>query len=160
MSAEQLAKLLRDRRVLDQGVAAITGKGIEPGDVGRAIVSDVFAIAFALSGIGTFSGGILAGKTVAVRWYRAGEGNVELPSPLTDYLLVLRSGDDPWTIAEVCMFEAPAMIGRLRARGATISGTIGIRQADFEEARVYPAHASHLLPLSAEQRQKLGLFAR
>jgi hypothetical protein len=160
MSVEQLATLLRERRALDERIAKITGRNADRDDIGRSLARDVFGVVFAGDADGNFSGGPLAGKRVGVHWYGPKDSSIDISGEPVDYVLIFRGGEDAWSIAEVCLFDVDALRQRLRARGTPPGPVVGVRQTDFEEARIFPTHASRLLPLSAEQRQKLSLFAR
>ncbi len=160
MSAEQLANLLRERRALEERIAKITGRNADRDDIGRSLASEVFGIAFSGNGNGTFASGPLAGKRVGVRWYGPKDSSIDTGGEPVDYVLIFRGGEEAWSIAEVCLFEIAALRERLLGRGTPPGPVVGVRQTDFEDSRIFPSHASHLLPLSAEQRQKLSLFVR
>ena len=120
---------------------------------------------------GRFADGPLAGKTVNVKWYGKREGLLDInPDSAPDYYLVMtgpkavamtsRGQTRPLVITEVFLFDGPALVERLRRLGVRLGVATGVRQHEWEAARVYPASASGArLTLTGVQREKLRLFA-
>ena len=65
----------------------------------------------------------------------------------------------PWTIESVFLFDAEALLERLRERGVKIGDATSIIRALWEKAELYPAQRNRDLILSEGQKRLLSLFA-
>ena len=172
LELEQLASLLARRNAIDEQIAALIGRPAIRGHVGEWIAHEIFGVTLEESAVqkgfdGRFADGPLAGKTVNVKWYGKREGLLDInPDGVPDYYLVMtgpkavamtsRGQTRPWVITEVFLFDAPALVERLRRLGVAAS----VRQHEWEAARVYPAAAPRArLTLTDAQREALKLFA-
>ena len=169
---EQLASLLARRNAIDEEIGALVGRPAIRGHVGEWIAHEIFGVTLEESAIqkgfdGRFADGPLAGKTVNVKWYGKREGLLDInPDGVPDFYLVMtgpkaaattsRGQTRPWVITEVFLFDAPALVERLPRVGVAA----GVRQHEWEAARVYPTAAPRArLTLTDAQREALKLFA-
>ena len=87
-----------------------------------------------------------------VKWCGKREGLLNInPEGVPDYYLVMtwpkaramtsRGQTLPWVITEVFLFDAPALVERLRRLGVRLGVATSVRQHEWEAARVYPAAA-------------------
>lgn len=65
----------------------------------------------------------------------------------------------PWLIEEVFLFEARPLLERLKARGLKIGVATSVRQAEWEEARIYPGEGLTHLGFPHAAGNLLSLFA-
>ena len=65
----------------------------------------------------------------------------------------------PWTIESVFLFDAPALVGTLSARGVKIGIATSVTKAAWEQAQIFPARHNTALLLSERQRELLSLFS-
>ena len=168
---EQLALLLARRNAIDEEIAALDRPAIR-GHVGEWIAQEIFEVTLEKSATrkgfdGRFTDGPLAGKTVNVKWYGKRAGLLDInPDGIPDYYLVMtgpkavamtsRGQTLPLVITEVFLFDAPALVERLPRLGVAA----GVRQHEWEAARVYPVAAPRArLTLTDAQREALKLFA-
>ena len=176
LELEQLASLLARRNAIDEQIAALIGRPAIRGHVGEWIAHEIFGVTLEESAVqkgfdGRFADGPLAGKTVNVKWYGKREGLLDInPDGVPDYYLVMtgpkavamtsRGQTRPWVITEVFLFDAPALVERLRRLGRRLGVAASVRQHEWEAARVYPAAAPRArLTLTDAQREALKLFA-
>lgn len=173
---EQLASLLARRNAIDEEIADLIGHPAGKGPVGEWIAQEIFRVKLAKSKIepgfdGWFTDGGLSGKTVNVKWYGKRAGYLDInPDGVPDYYLVMtgpkpaavssRDRTLPWVVTEVFLFDASALVGRLRKIGRRLGIATFVRQHEWERARVYPAAAPESpLTLTDAQRMALKLFA-
>lgn len=173
---EQLASLLARRNAIDDEIAALVGRPATRGHVGEWIAREIFGVTLASNAVqkgfdGRFASGPLADKTVNVKWYGERAGYLDInPDGVPDYYLVMtgpkaaatssRGRTLPWVVTEVFLFDAPALVGRLREIGRKLGIAAGVRQHEWERARVYPVAAPEPpLTLTDTQREALKLFA-
>ena len=157
---EQLASLLARHNAIDEDIEALIGRPALRGHVGEWIAQEIFEVTLAESAVqkdfdGRFANGPLTGKTVNVKWYGKREGLLDINNPdgVPDYYLVMtgpraeamtsRWQTRPWVITEVFLFDASALVDRLRKRGVKLGVPTSVWQPEWEAARVYPeaAHA-------------------
>ena len=172
---EQVASLLVRRNAIDEKIAAL-GRPAIRGHVGEWIAQEIFRLRLATSAIqegfdGRFTCGPLAGQTVNVKWYGKRDGKLDInPAGVPDNYLVMtgpkaeatpsRGQTLPLVITEVFLFDAPALVKRLRDLGVKLGVATGVRQHAWEAARVYPKAASGArLTLTNADRAALKLFA-
>ena len=168
---EELAKLLERRSAVDSDIAKAIGRRAEKGHIGEYIASRIFGIRLHASAStkgsdGVFTTGPLAGMTVNVKWYTTDDSGADLPkSSGAKFMLVFSGGGPtgegphrPLTIDSVYIFDEAEIMGRLRERGVKIGPSASVRNADWEEAEVYPVGRSPILRLTEDQRRSLELF--
>ena len=171
---QYLADLLRVRNATEQAITRVIGRPALPGHIGEFIASRIFAIELEESAThpgydGRFQTGRLQSKTVNVKMYGKREGALDIkPSALPDYYLVLTgpkastaSSKDqtrPWVVSEVFLFDAPALVGRLRTRGVRIGIATSVTVKEWDSARIYPVSDQAPLALTEEQIAEVQLF--
>ena len=172
---ERLACLLARRNATDKKITALIGRPATRGNVGEWIAQTIFGVELEEAANqrgfdGRFADGPLAGKTVNVKWYGERAGVIDInPHAVPDYYLVMtgpkavakpaRCRSLPLVIAEVFLFDAPALVERLRRRGVRLGIGASVRKVEWEEARVYPAAAyGARLPITDAQQEALKLF--
>ncbi|MSO89763.1 MAG: hypothetical protein EXQ89_07360 [Rhodospirillaceae bacterium] len=171
---EQLAALIRERNQIDAQIAAVIARPAISGHIGEFVASHVFGIALerdvTTAGYdGCFIAGPLAGKTVNIKAYGKRENALDINSDhVPDRYLVLagpkaepatsRGGHRPWVISEVFLFDARALIDRLRSRQINIGVATSVTSAEWETARVFPPSPSAPLKLPEESIRLLNLF--
>ncbi len=176
MSAiEHLARLIRERNLIEAGITEIIGRPAQIGHIGEYLASAIFGIDLEESATtpgydGKFRDGTLIGKTVNVKMYGKREGMLDInETHVPDYYLVFtgpktppessKGAARPWIISEVFLFDAPGLIKRVRARGVKIGVATSIISAEWDNARIFPSSPSSPLILSADQERLLGLFS-
>ena len=172
---ERLACLLARRNATDKQITALIGRPAIRGNIGEWIAQEIFGVELEESGIqrgfdGRFADGPLAGKTVNVKWYGERAGVIDInPDAFPDYYLVMTGPKAvaqpaghrflPLVIAEVFLFDTPALVQRLRRRGVRLGIGASVRKGEWEEARVYPAAADGVrLTITDAQKEALKLF--
>jgi hypothetical protein len=89
----ELGALLRERNVVDERIGRLIGRPMTAGHAGEWIASQIFDIelepgATAKAIDGRFRSGVLAGKSVNVKWYLKREGILDMTeAPELDYYL-------------------------------------------------------------------------
>ena len=173
---KQLASLLARRNAIDKEIAALIGRPAIRGHVGEWIAREIFRVTLEESAVqegfdGRFADGPRAGQTVNVKWYGKREGLLDInPAGVPDYYLVMtgpkagamtsRGQTRPLVITEVFLFDAPALVERLRKRGVRLGVATSVQQHEWKAARVYPeAAAGAQLALTDAEREALKLFA-
>ena len=171
-----MASILARRNAIDEEIATLIGRPAVTGHVWEWIAHRIFGVTLARTAVqkgfdGRFAAGPLATKTVNVKWSGKREGLLNInPDGVPDYYLVMtgpklapttsRGQTRPWVITEVFLFDAPALVERLRRRGVKLGVATSVRKHEWEAARVYPAAAPGArLTLSDAQREMLKLFA-
>ncbi len=168
---QYLADLLRVRNATEQAITRIIRRPASIGHIGEFIASQIFSIQLEESATnrghdGRFLSGVLRGKTVNVKMYGKREGSLDIkPSSLPEYYLVLtgpkasatNSKDQtrPWVISEVFLFDAPALVERLRIRGVRMGVATSVTLAEWDAARIYPP--SEFAPLALTEGQMLAV---
>ncbi len=171
---QRLAELLATRNRISKEITTIIGRPAQIGHLGEFIASKIFDIALESSAVNKgfdarFRSGLLAGRTVDVKWYAKREGLLDLsPNSLPDYYLALtgpagpaatsRGEDRPWLIETVYLFEARPLVDALRRRGVKIGVATSVAQEYWDKAELYPKSSGGPLRLTAEQREALALF--
>lgn len=173
---KQLASLVARRNAIDNKIAALIDRPAITGHVGEWIAQEIFHVKLEESASqkdfdGRFADPPLAGKTVNVKWYGKREGVLDInPAGGPDYYLVMsgpkavatnsRGQTRPWVITEVFLFDAQALVTRLRRESRRVGVASYVRQQEWEAARIYPAapRDSPMKP-TAVQRKGLQLFA-
>lgn len=174
-SLAEVAELLRRRNDIDAVIAGIVHRPVTAGHLGEWIVSMVFDIELEASAAaaaidGRFSVGVLANRTVNVKWYLKREGLLDVSSsPVLDYYLVLtgpmsaaissRGGTRPWHIDAVYLFDARCLRAELIERGVKIGVATSVRNAQWQAAEIYPTQVNTTLVLTPEQTARLALFS-
>ncbi len=167
---ERLAELIKERNDIDAKIAAVIGRPSLSGHIGELVASRVFGITLQNSAAeagydGHFADGPLAGKTVNIKAYGKRENLLDInPDHVPDFYLVLagpkvqqttsRGGNRPWVISEVFLFDAGALIKRLRQRETKIGIATSVPTAEWENARSNTA--SRCLPPPLRGRVGVG----
>ncbi len=173
---DQLAKVIRQKNVVDDEIARIIGRPALIGHTGEYIAAKVFNIELEQNAAhkaidGRFTDGFLDGKTVNIKWYAKQEGilDVSPKAPPPDFYLVMtgleaaaassRGMTRPWLISRVFLFDARELLRTLRSRGVNGIGTAtSIRREYWEGAEIYPTPHNKQLILSDRQKEMLALF--
>jgi hypothetical protein len=171
---KRLSELLETRNGISRQITAVTGRPAQIGHLGEFIASQVFDIALESSAAnkgfdGRFRSGLLAGRTVDVKWYAKKEGLVDLRlDSLPDYYLVFtgppgpaatsRGEDRPWLIEAAYLFSARPLVDALRRRAVKIGVATSVAQEFWSEAQVYPTSSAGPLVLTREQCEAIALF--
>ena len=112
---------------------------------------------------------VLAGKSVNIKMYGKREGLLDIGEEyVPDYYLVLagpkatqltsKGATRPWVIEEVFLFDGPALVGRLRARGVKLGVATSVVLAEWEATRIYPTSEDSPLKIDENQERLLMLF--
>ena len=121
----RLAAFIRQRNGIDREISEIIGRPAHPGHMGEFLASRIFNIRLADSattkGIdGHFVDGPLAGKSVNVKEYSKNDhlSDIKRDAVPGVYLVLTgpkapatssRGATHPWTIAEIFLFDGPAL---------------------------------------------------
>lgn len=170
----ELASLLHERNLLERKITAIINRPASIGHLGEYIASVIFQIDLEKSAVqksidGRFNRGLLAGRTVNVKWYGKQEGLLDLtPNALPDYYLVLtgpksiamssRGQTRSWVIEHVYLFDALALVEEIKITGVLRGAATSVKQQLWVKAEIYPLQTNPVLELSSEQRNALALF--
>ncbi len=171
----RLAELLRARNTVESNLANLLGSTANLNTVGEYIAAHIFGITLLPSTrhnefAGIFAQPPLAGKTVDVQWYPRREGTLNIyDNPAPDYYLVLtgprqessttRAAVNPWLISAVYLFNGQELLISLRERGVQLGSHTSVINQLWERTEIFPTQRNQTLPLTAEQRQSLQLFA-
>ena len=162
-----LASLLAERNAVDAKIAAIIGRPAQAGHLGEYIGSEILGIQLEASAVqagfdGRFRDGPLAGKTVNIKLYGKREGVLDIcEEHVPDFYLVLagpkssaltsKGSTRPLVIKEVFLFDAPALIARVRKRGVKLGDATSVISDEWETARIFPPSSKAPLALSDQQ---------
>ena len=121
----RLAALIRQRNGIEREISEVIGRPAHPGHMGEFVAARIFNIRLADSartkGIdGHFVDGPLAGKSVNVKKYSKNDHLLGIKrDAVPEVYLVLtgpkapatssRGATHPWTIAEIFLFDGPAL---------------------------------------------------
>ena len=169
-----LANLLAERNGVDARIAAIIGRPAQAGHLGEYIASAILGIQLEASAVqagydGRFRDGPLAGKTVNIKMYGKREGLLDINEEhVPEFYLVLagpkspaltsKGSTRPFVIKEVFLFDAPALIARVRKRGVKLGVATSVISEEWETARIFPSSSKAPLALSDQQMGLLRLF--
>ena len=173
-SLQRLAELIHVKKKVEDEIAHIIGRPALIQHVGEYIAAHVFNIQLEYSashrGIdGHFIGGVLAGRSVNIKWYTKQEGLLDITREhLPDFYLVMtgpksgafssRGTTRPWIISSVFLFDSHELIEVLLLRGVKIGIATSIVARMWNEAQIYPLQQNSKLALSSDQRKQLALF--
>ncbi len=168
----KLAELVRRKNVIESQISALIGRPALLGHVGEYIAAHVFGITLEESAShrgsdGRFADGLLAGRSVNIKWYTRQTGALDItPASLPDYYLVLtgprapalssRGMTLPWAIEAVYLFDALALVEKLAARRVKIGVATSVTQTAWEQAEIFPTQRNSMLILSDSQRDLLS----
>lgn len=171
-----VAALLRERNIIDSGIAKIIGRPVTAGHLGEWIASQIFDISLeesaATPGLdGRFRTGPVSGRTVNIKWYMKRTGLLDTTeSSALDYYLVLTgppspSGSSrgltrPWCIEAVFLFDARQLRTAQTDRGVRRGIASSVIGQLWSEAEVYPQGRNPLLALTPDQVELLRMFRR
>jgi hypothetical protein len=171
---EKLAVLLGQRNAIDESIARMIRRPAMGGHIGEFIASAIFDIELEVSATnagfdGRFRSGPFSGKTVNIKAYGKREGLLDINvTCVPDTYLVLtgsraaavssRGTHRPWVIAEAFIFDAPALVARLKARGVKLGVATSVTADVWESAKVYPRSNRGPMTLTDEAIRLLSLF--
>ena len=171
---EQLASLLARRNPIDDEIAALVDRPATRGNVGEWIAREIFRVKLAEKANkegfdGWFADGPLTGETVNVKWYGKRTGILDIkPHGGPEYYLVMtgpkaaaasaRGQSLPWVITDVFLFNGPALVEQLRRTGRNVGVAAGVRQHEWEAARIHPGTAVNA-PMTLSERGARGAEA-
>lgn len=151
---ENLSELLIEMNSIGEKISEITQRPATIGHTGEYIASHVFDIELEevanAKGIdGRFRSGVLAGKSVNVKWYGKLEYMLDInPDTLPEYFLVMtgpkakvltsKGGIRPWLVDYVFLFNAAELMIELNARGVKIGVATSVWKHKFQDAEIYP----------------------
>jgi hypothetical protein len=174
-SLMQLAELIKRRNQISTEITKLIGRPAQIGHLGEYIASRILHVKLELSAVnkgfdGRFLEGPLSGKTVDVKWYAKKEGLIDLRlKDLPDYYLILtgphsaqpssRGEDRLWFIDAVYLFEAHALVEKLKLRGVKIGTAASVSRDLWHAAEIYPGQGSQGVLLDANQRAMIALFS-
>jgi hypothetical protein len=170
----ELADLIRKRNAIDADIAKIIGRPAEKGHIGEYLASYLFDIEMGISANqaghdGLFRSGPLEGRSVNVKCYPKRESRIDIrPEYIPDYYLVLagppagatssRGTTRPLVVQDVYLFEAAALVDRLKARNVRIGTATSLRMEDWKAARVDITLPDPRLRLSASAARLLQIL--
>jgi hypothetical protein len=170
----KLADLLKAHNAIGRVIASLIGRPAGIGHIGEYIAAKIFNISLVGSAStksidGYFQDGMLAGRSVNVKWYTKQENLLDMtPDAFPDFYLVLtgpkskamssRGTVRPLVIESVFLFESSVLVAALKTRNRKIGIATSVVQGHWKEAEVYPNQQNTQLILSDEQRQMLALF--
>lgn len=173
-SLEELAGLIAQRNQVDAKIAGIIGRPAVSGHIGEYVASHVFDVALESSATnagfdGRFRSGPYAGKSVNIKKHGKRGGWFDItPSHVPDHFLVLagpkaaaassRGTHRPWVITEAFLFDAPALVAKLKTHGIKLGVGTSVTAGEWENARVYPLSNRVPMTLSGEAVRLLSLF--
>ncbi len=171
----QMAGLLRARNAIDDVIATITDRPVNPGHLGEWIAARIFDLELEQSTTaraidGRFRSGPLMGKAVNVKWYAKREGALDMTEHSSlDYYLVLtgpraaastsRGTTRPLTIESVYLFPAAKLAETIHEAGLKLGIATSVRNALWDAAEIYPEQSNPELVLSPQQRHLLSFFS-
>jgi len=170
----QLAELIKAKNKIDVQISHLIGRPALVGHVGEYLAARIFDIQLVESASnkaidGYFCTGLLAGKSVNVKWYPKQDGLLAIkPDSIPDYFLILsgpitpaassRGTTRPWVIDHVYLFNAIDLIARLRQRGIKFSEATSIIKSLWEAAEIYPRSNNKEYRINSETQKLLKLF--
>ncbi len=172
----RLAKVIRQKNVVDDEIARIVGRPALLGHTGEYIAANIFNIKLEQSASckdidGHFTAGELAGKTVNIKWYAKQEGLLDVSpkaSPPPDFYLVMtgpkaaalssKGMTRPWIVTYVFLFDALELVKSLVVRGVRIGIATSVRRELWDRAEIYPTSRNRQLVLSKGEKELLALF--
>jgi hypothetical protein len=173
---ERLSALLVELNVLGNKISEITQRPASIGHTGEFIASQIFDIKLEESAVtkaidGYFQSGVLAGKSVNIKWYGKQESLLDITyQALPDYYLVLagsrsqasssRGAVRPWVIEYVYLFEARNLVMELEERGVKIGIASSIRKYQWDAAEIYPSPKNLQYKIKDSQANLLKLFGQ
>ena len=171
---QRLASLIKERNAVENAIAGVIGRPAHPGHVGEFVASRIFDIELPESAVnkgsdGYFRSGPLASKSVNIKKFSLHQGLLDIePDARPDYYLVLtgpkvqpvstRGTAQPWVIASAFLFDACALVQRLKQRGVKLGVATSVIQELWREAEIYPSPNNPALWLTEAQRNMLEMF--
>jgi hypothetical protein len=171
---ESLARLIRERNLIDSHIGDLLGRPMTSGHAGEWIAARIFDIELEASASaaaidGRFRSGPLAGKTMNVKWYLKREGLLDMTkAPQLDYYLVLAGPKAtardpntlrPWLITSVHLFDSPRLLAEQAARSVKVGVASSVTEAQWTAAEIYPTPTNPVLQLTQSQRDQLARFS-
>lgn len=166
--------LIKTKNDNDYRIAQLINRPAQIGHVGEFIASKIFDINLEESAVhksidGYFQRGPLIQRSVNIKWYTKQQAMLDItPESLPDYYLVLtgpvspaissRGSTRPWLIDHVYLFQASALVIKIRQRGAKIGIATSVPKLFWEEAEIYPEQTNPIFPLSDDTEKLLALF--
>lgn len=171
---ETLSDLITKKNEIENEIAAIIHRPALIGHTGEFIASIIFDIQLMESAShraidGHFRSGLLAGKSVNIKWYGKQERLLDItPNVIPDFYLVMtgpksslvssRDRVRPWCIEFVYIFQTIDLCNQLSARNSKMGIATSIVKNLWDQAEIFPNSHSSILLLSSVQKELLGFF--
>lgn len=173
---ERFADLVRALNAINRALGRFLGRTADRGSITEDIASRIIHILLEKRANhpvsdGTFTEGPLRGCTVNVKWRAGGSKTVNIGNAnhLPDYFLSFSGpaksaitnpspGYNPFTIKEVCLFNAVELVTRLQKEGVPIRHQTRVGTEAWNRARIYPQQEGSPIVLTPEQETMLALF--
>ena len=168
----RLAKLIKQKNLIENEIASIIQRPAQVGHAGEFIVSQIFDIKLMESAAHKaiddyFRSGPLMGKSVNIKWYGYQEGLLDItPDALPDFYLVLtgpkktsassRGGTRPWLIHHIYLFDANELVAQFP--GTKIGIATSVPKEYWNTAEIYPNSQFGVLTITPEQIKQLDWF--
>ncbi len=169
---QSLARMIKQKNIVDTEVAQIIGRPAERGHAGEYIASRIFNIQLEKSAStknidGHFTDGNMAGKTVNIKWYGKQERILNISKEEGPYFYLVMTGPKsvssssrgttrPWLISYVFLFESAKLSQDLKNVKQGIATSV--KKQLWEMAEIYPEPRNSQLILTKEQRLFLESF--
>ena len=165
-----LAELIRERNSTEERISEIISRPASIGHLGEYIAGKIFDIELAKSANlksldGWFATGLLAGKSVNIKWYAKREGILDMcTSDGPDYYLVLcgpapdrlnQKRSRPWLIDMIFLFKHEHLVTNLTSKIGIASS---VREEIWNQHEIYPRCNNPLVNLTTEQISMIDLF--
>ncbi len=170
-----LAELIKQKNQIDDEIAAILQRPAQIGHAGEYIAARIFDIRLVESAShkaidGYFNSGVLARKSVNIKWYGKQECILDItPNALPDFYLVMtgpkaaavtsRGGTRPWAIDFAYLFPAGELVSTLLERHVKIGVATSVTKQCWDQAEISPRAQSRYLRLTVEQIKQIGWFS-
>ncbi len=171
----RLASLLHERNQIDEQISGLINRPATQGHIGEFISSQVFGIRLMESASnkaidGYFTIGLLAGKSVDIKFYGKQEGLLAInEGEQPDYFLVLTGPVSPalsskgqqrlCVVDHVYIFDGKALASELLRRGVKFGVATSVKKDQWEAAEIYPIQRNKTIILADDQKKLLGLFS-
>jgi hypothetical protein len=173
-SVTAVARLVRERDVIDGEITRIINRPAVAGHLGEWLASELFDIDLEPPGSaeafdGRFASGPLATGTVNIEWISRRDEQLDPDSSRAiDFHLVFTGTRAlalttkglvrPVRINACYLFDARELEARQAARGATSCAAAGLRAEEWNAAEIFPDRNNPLLTIGPEAHGLLALF--
>jgi len=171
---KRLAELFRQRNVVDAEIARLINRPAEKGHIGEWLAAAIFDIELKASAThrsvdGHFRSGVLAGRSVNIKFYGKQESILDMArSHHPDHYLVLTGAKGaahssvgrtrPLTVEHVYLFDGEQLHCAISGRGCKIGVATSVARRYWDEAEVYPRSNCASWTLADDQRAMLAQF--